>query len=61
MCVCERKKRDKEGEWEKGKEIEKGGNVLYLSLEFNIIKVDNLISKKNIKKGSGVRHGLEQE
>ena len=60
--MCERKKRDKEGKWEKGKEIEKGGNVLYLSLEFNIIKVDNLISKKEYKKkGSGVRHGLEQE
>lgn len=48
--MCERKKRDKEGKWEKGKEIEKGGNVLYLSLEFNIIKVDNLISKKEYKK-----------
>ena len=48
--MCERKKRDKEGKWEKEKGIEKGKKLLYLSLEFNIIKVDNLISKKEYKK-----------
>ena len=38
--MYERKKKEKEGKRENGKEIEKGENVQYLSLEFNIIKVD---------------------